>query len=210
MNAPNVERVFGPSDVVAVPDVAGDHVLVLRSGSTPELAVTGGAGPRQAIAVAESSGIEAVLIARSTEDAVGRGRALAFASWLRHVRTRRGLAWCCVSAATRPEVDEDAFVRLPHLVATTDGTTVADVVIWEVLRTDRAERWLGRPLPARGFEDRLDGLLTLRRRARDGTLGPAAGRRLGRVLADRYLSIRLVYEHPDLFDDLTRETNGAE
>jgi len=197
MTGPARERCFTPGDVRPVAGVPGEHLVVLRAGGGPAGVLRRPA--RYAPAVARRPGIVAVTIAAAGADRTGTGLALAFAEHLRAVRARRGLGWACVTAATRPATGRPGLVRLPHLVAFA-GATVTDLVIWEVLTGERARAWLGRPLPGVSFEDRLDTLLRLRAAARRGGLPrTAAGRRLADLLTTRYLSIRLVYEHPGLF-----------
>jgi hypothetical protein len=117
----------------------------------------------------------------------------------------------CLTTALRP-ADLDAggrpLVRLPHLVATGSTSTgggVVDTVVWEVMTGQQAARWLGAAVPEQAacFEERLPGLLALRRQARTGDLPSShAGRALVSLLQERYLSIRLVYTHPALFYEL--------
>lgn len=112
----------------------------------------------------------------------------------------------CITAATAPDLpDPLGLVRVPHLLTIrhTAGW-LADTAVWEVMTRQQAIRWLGGPLPGlEAFEKALAQLLALRRRARAGEL-PATpdGEQLRRLLVDRYLSIRLIYRHPQLFSAL--------
>jgi len=71
-----------------------------------------------------------------------------------------------------------------------------------------AEHWLGQPLPDQAlFEQYLPLLLRLRKLRRDGAwpdtpLHHEIAERLG---ADRYLSIRFVYQQHTLFEQLIAE-----
>jgi hypothetical protein len=144
-------------------------------------------------------------VALRTGDA-GAGIALAFAEHLDAVRRSRGQPSSgCVTAWTAPEVGAGR-VRLPHLVTVRETPDrLRDAVVWEAMELDRARDWLGGELPdQRFFEDRLEALLELRRRARVGALpGTSAGRRLEALLeGGRKLSILLVYRNAELFREL--------
>jgi hypothetical protein len=99
------------------------------------------------------------------------------------------------------------MVRLPHLLTVCDGSgSLADAVVWEVMTRAQACAWLGSPLPCQSFfEQHLAALLHLRVMVRTGHL-PASGdgQHLRKLITERYLSIRLVYRHPELFAALIR------
>jgi hypothetical protein len=119
----------------------------------------------------------------------------------------------CVTSATTPKLASmPGLVRLPHLLTVRDGTgALSDAVVWEVMTVMQAARWLGGPLPPqRLIENQLPALLQLRLLARTGRL-PASddGQRLAKLLIGRYLSIRLVCQHPVLFDALTRSAGTS-
>ncbi|WP_239309755.1 MULTISPECIES: hypothetical protein [unclassified Frankia] len=106
----------------------------------------------------------------------------------------------CLTSAVRPTPPPDA-VRIPHLAAIDQGDQTADTVVWELMTRDNAGVWLGGMLPDQGFfEAHLSLLLALRAAVR-AHCAPAgeAGRRLTTLLRHRYLSIRLVYQHPEVF-----------
>ncbi|MFH0246115.1 hypothetical protein ACGRHY_27700 [Streptomyces sp. HK10] len=136
------------------------------------------------------------------------GLALAFADHLTACRNGRPVGPC--SPGLVPPPVPDKAVRLPHLVwaARPPHGHETATVVWELLPRLAAEQWLGAPLPDQAFfEERLTGLLHLKQRARFG-LPPdvPAWRPLADLLAGgRYLSIRLVYQHPGLFHDLLTE-----
>jgi hypothetical protein len=113
----------------------------------------------------------------------------------------------CATAAGMPELPRSGrLVRLPHLLTVQDGSgDLRDEVVWEVMTTAQARRWLGGPLPDQAlFEQRLPALRYLRRLARTRSWPDTAnGRRLRELLAEQYLSIRLVYRYPALFTALT-------
>ncbi|MGH3886048.1 MAG: hypothetical protein ACRDSZ_05640 [Pseudonocardiaceae bacterium] len=82
------------------------------------------------------------------------------------------------------------------------------------MTAEQALCWLGGPLPEDKrlhIEQKLTGLRALRSQARGGRLpGTDAGRRLADWLTNRYLSIRMVYQHIDLFLGLLEtETPGG-
>jgi hypothetical protein len=135
--------------------------------------------------------------------------ALAFATYLdgrRHLDPRPVRP--CVTSAGAPDVAlASGLVRLPHLVTLLDSSGgLSDDVVWEVMTLTQAGRWLGGPIPGQTlFEKQLPALLQLRSLIRTGKL-PAneLGSCLRELLAGRYLSIRMVYQHPDLFTALIR------
>ncbi len=126
------------------------------------------------------------------------------------------------TSISRPEV-EPGEIRIPHLV-TAAGTLAAvlsgqhiasshvmDIVIWEVMHQDQLFDWLGSALPDQTFaESNLLDLLILKGASRSGQLPQTtAGDVLREILArGRYLAIRLVYRHDDLFRNLVREINS--
>lgn len=111
----------------------------------------------------------------------------------------------CVISRDPPHLLTDTQVRLPHLIAyRLLSGSIEDRTVWEVMAAERALCWLGGPLPEKDkrllIERKLTGLLALRSQARAGRLPDTeAGRRLANWLINRYLSIRMVYQHIDLF-----------
>ncbi|WP_433281690.1 hypothetical protein [Micromonospora sp. CA-244673] len=111
----------------------------------------------------------------------------------------------CVTAITAPTLPpRGRLVRLPHLLTVRRNGRLFDAAVWEVMREEQARGWLGGKLPdTRAFEDRLPRLLRLRQLARAGQLPPSPEtERLTSLLATRYMSIRMVYRHPELFNAL--------
>ncbi|MFF5085482.1 hypothetical protein ACFY36_51300 [Actinoplanes sp. NPDC000266] len=108
-----------------------------------------------------------------------------------------------ITAVRVPKVPA-GLVRLPHVVLTIDEHgNHKDVVVWELLTTHTASRWLGTPLPDLPVEQHLPALMGLRAAIRSGVLPDShAGQRLGDLLTRRHLSTRLVLQHPDLFTEL--------
>lgn len=85
--------------------------------------------------------------------------------------------------------------------------SIEDRTVWEVMAAEKALCWLGGLLPEKDkrllIEQKLTRLLALRSQARTERLPDTeAGRRLADWLTNRYLSIRMVYQHIDLFLDL--------
>lgn len=111
----------------------------------------------------------------------------------------------CVTSRYPPHLSSGQLVRLPHLIAhRLLSGSIEDLTVWEVMVAERARCWLGGPMPGEDklllIEQKLPGLLALRRQARAGRLpNTEAGRRLANCLTSRYLSIRMVYQHIDLF-----------
>lgn len=132
--------------------------------------------------------------------------ALAFALHL-DVRRRRDPdpVRPCVISRCPPHLPSDTLVRLPHLIAhRLPSGAIEDLAVWEVMAAEKALCWLGGPLPEKDkhllIEQKLTGLLALRSQARTGRLPDTeAGRRLADWLTNRYLSIRMVFQHIDLF-----------
>lgn len=114
----------------------------------------------------------------------------------------------CVTSAKAPDVTAaPGLVRLPHLVTLFDTARgLFDAVVWEVMTLAQAGQWLGGPIPDQElFEQQLPALLHLRFLIRVGRLPESdVGQRLRGLLAGRYLSIRMVYQHPALFAALIR------
>jgi hypothetical protein len=135
--------------------------------------------------------------------------ALAFALHL-DVRRRRDPdpVRPCVISRCPPHLPSGTLVRLPHLIAhRLFSGSIEDLTVWEVMAAEKALCWLGGPLPEKDkcllIEQKLTGLLALRSQARAGQLPDTeAGRRLADRLTNRYLSIRMVYQHIDLFLNL--------
>lgn len=111
----------------------------------------------------------------------------------------------CVISRCPPHLPSNTLVRLPHLIAhRLQSGSIEDLTVWEVMAAEKALCWLGRPLPETDkrllIEQKLTGLLALRSQARAGRLpDTGAGRLLADWLTNRYLSIRMVYQHIDLF-----------
>ncbi len=115
----------------------------------------------------------------------------------------------CVISVFPPYLPGRHLVRVPHLIAVRPWwcRTIEDHALWEVMTADDARAWLGGPLPEQEkrllIEQKLPGLLALRSHARAGRLPRSdAGRRVAELLTRRYLSIRMVYQHLELFLDL--------
>ncbi len=212
------ERLFTLGDLHPVPPGPARGLLVATTPTGPrrggpEIWHTGGPGDLATAALALASRRHVAAVAFHPHPG-GHPAALRlplrFALHLAAVRDLLPDQHAPVTVAERPPVGGD-LVRVPHLLAFRWFHQVLDLVVWEVVTRTGAQGWLGGPLPDQAlFERRLPALLTLRRRSRQRALPDSrAGRRLEALLADRYLSIRLVYEHPDLFADLTADWNGA-
>jgi hypothetical protein len=132
--------------------------------------------------------------------------ALAFALHL-DVRRRRDPdpVRPCVISCCPPHLPSNILVRLPHLIAhRLLSGSIEDLSVWEVMAAENALGWLGGPLPEKEkrllIERKLTRLLALRSQARAGRLPDTeAGRRLADWMTNRYLSIRIVYQHIDQF-----------
>lgn len=213
MIGPAGERWFTDQDLVTLPP--WPHAGIVYSTHTDDvvrhqLADAGnsdGAGPgrlvEEAMRLAVTGKASAIAMVSGGRTAGSTDLALPFSRHLRDVRARRGLLGTWITAADRPETDERVVVRVPHLVARFSNGVVTDSVVWEVLDAAAARRWLTDAVPEASFEEQLPALLRLRRAAREHRL-PAtpAGAALGILLAQRYLSILLVYRHPRLFAEL--------
>jgi len=136
--------------------------------------------------------------------------ALAFAI---HLNTRRredpDPVRPCLTSAGKPDLASvPDLVRVPHLVTLVAETPggLSDHVLWEVMTRSQASRWLGGPIPNQAlFEQGLPSLLQLRQLIRTGRVpGGHLGQCLREVLAERYMSIRVVYQHSELFAELIR------
>ncbi|MFD8560639.1 hypothetical protein ACFV1N_25480 [Streptosporangium canum] len=156
---------------------------------------------RMALAVARRSWVRAAAIVPSGAAPAQAGLALAFAEHLHQLRSRH-LPGACVTSPLAPTLPQAALCRIPHLV-TVQGPDAAwqDAVVWEVMSPERFRQWFHRdPAGLEAIEARLPQLVALRRLARNGALPDSpAGRALAELLCTRYLSIRLVLEHPELF-----------
>jgi hypothetical protein len=190
-----------PGPVGALPGVVDE-----RAGSTVAFVPHEGCLATAAMAATRMAGTVAVAL-HTGDTTDGTFLALTFAV---HLHTRRGHdprpVRPCATTAVTPQL-VGGVVRLPHLTVIERDSTLTDTVIWEVMEARRAHDWLGADLPDQAFfEDHLPELLTLRRRIRAGTLPASpAGVELARLLTDRYLSLRLVYQHPTLFRALLDE-----
>ncbi len=127
----------------------------------------------------------------------------AFGKYLAAYRAdRSGVEVDCDITINPPEV-APGHVRLPHLVAYTDGEQVQDHIMWEVMPRQRAEQWLGNPLPDQTLvESRLPSLLALRQGLREQTLVDTKYDELKARLVGRYVSILFVYQNIDVFKQL--------
>ncbi|MEU7906381.1 hypothetical protein [Actinoplanes sp. NPDC049118] len=163
-----------------------------------------------AIRLAVRPGVRTVTVVAGAADDSRCGLASAFAVHLAEVRAATFLDGVWITAVDRPGL-RPGWVRLPHLVTTTTGGDLDDAVVWELMPAALVPRWLGAPLPDQAFvEAHLDALLALRRAARNGHLpATAEGRHLASLLRDRYLSLRLVYQHPHLFTALLPAFEGS-
>ncbi|WP_322768846.1 hypothetical protein [Frankia sp. Cr1] len=133
-----------------------------------------------------------------------------FALHLSALRSRSQATGPYLTSSAPPSPSPDA-VRIPHLVALQHNQHLGDTVVWELMTRGDAYLWLGGPLPDQAyFERHLPGLVALRAAARAHQLpaGPP-GKQLTRLLAHRYLSIRLVYQHPYLFRRLLADSRGT-
>src|SRR5215472_12560304 len=175
---------------------SGQQVLVHVPVPHGSLAAAGIAAVRSGRAV----GV-AILIGDSADPA---RLALAFAAHLDACRRHdpHPVRPCATSTSEPDMASVPDLLRLPHLVTLFDHARgLSDVVVWEVMTLRQAGQWLGCPVPDQAlFEQQLPALLRLRFLIRAGML-PAndLSQRLRDLLAGRYMSIRLVYQHPALF-----------
>jgi hypothetical protein len=226
---PDAERVFGLGELGPRLGVLPRGLLIRHASHPPAVNWPAGRGRRVAagseqhvvhVAVPRGSlaagGLAAVRRGGAAGAAIHEGGdadparlALEFASYL-DVRRRldpRPVRPCVTSAHPPDVASSPGLVRLPHLVTMFDGAQgLSDVVVWEVMTLMQVGRWLGGPIPDQAlFEQQLPALLQLRFLIRAGRL-PAndLGQRLRELLTGRYLSIRMVYQHPVLFSALIR------
>lgn len=192
--------------VVVDPDAPipwADGLLARDGGGLVVWAATGAEPEQEGLAVLARPGVRAVALASGRTDPRRVGLALDVALHLAASREQGPAAGACLTSWSPPSPPLEV-VRIPHLVTVgnTGGTT--DAVVWELASVVVAQQWLGRPLPEQSFfEAHLETLLRLRAAARRGQLpGTAVTAGLAELLPDRNLSIRRVYEHPDLFRSL--------
>jgi len=213
------ERVFGSADYDAVTPSLYTRLLTTGDGPpTPDARLAGtttcggplwsthvtAAGLGSAAAqLAGHAGVNTVTLAPALTPPPQLGLASAFATHLSAERARQHLTGTWITSSARPD-PLPGFVRLPHLLTVTTVPTSQDTVVWELMAHAAIPAWLDGPLPEPLFaEIHHDALLRLRAAARHGHLPETAeGRQLGRLLRDRYLSLRLVYQHPHLFTTL--------
>lgn len=165
-----------------------------------------------AVAVAVQQGIRAVCLAGKGADPGAVQIGLDFALHLRSLRGPFGGRTRAFTVSPAPPAPLPGVVRLPHLIAVNHDHQLHDEVMWELLPTYLVPQWLGRPLPDLVITDtHIAALMRLRGLARYGQLPTTpAGRALAGLLRDRYLSIKLVYQHPDLFRTLIADLEGRE
>ncbi len=198
-----------PYDGVAVvvspgaPIAWADSLLARDNGQLVVWAGTGVEAERQGLSLLRQPGVRAAVLSSARSDPRRVGLALDVALYLTGDREDTAAAGPCLTSWTPPEPPVDS-VRIPHLVTAAYPGGVTDVVVWELAPIDVAQRWLGGPLPDQAFfESRLETLLRLRSAARRGQLpSTAVAAGLADLLPDRDLSIRHVYEHPELFRSL--------
>ncbi|MFI9591180.1 hypothetical protein [Nonomuraea sp. NPDC052265] len=163
------------------------------------------AAVRIALVVSRRSWLDAVTVVPAGVALAEAGLALAFGEHLYEVRCRRGMRRACVTSPVKPPLPRGGLCRLPHL-ATVQGPDGVwrDVAVWEVMPADRFRSWLGRDsVDLRTIEEWLPTLLALRGAVRAGALPDTpTARALQELLTTRYMSIRLVLEHPNLFASL--------
>lgn len=201
---PQGERYFTAADVGGIfdPGVVTSSVhrrRVWYGERDPAAAV------RIALVVSRRSWLDAVTVVPAGAALAEAGLALAFGEHLHGVRGRRGMRGACVTSPTKPPLPRGGLCRLPHLVTVQGPDRVwRDVAVWEVMPADRFRSWLGRDsIDLRTVEEWLSTLLALRGAVRAGTLpDTGAVRALQELLTTRYMSIRLVLEHPNLFASL--------
>lgn len=201
----------GPPGLIAV---ASAQAMYSVPSSTPVAA----AGESQLVYVEASGSVEAlalqIVATESCEAAVlhwggafaSASLPLAFAMHLRALRVELGIrVQRCITSAIAPSPPDANSIRVPHLVAATDGQRISDTTVWELMPTAAARDWFGRPLPERldWIEKHLARLMHIRALVRDGQL-PQLGRlaELPARLAGGYLSIRFVLHHADFFEAL--------
>lgn len=146
-------------------------------------------------------------IANSPDGDVEEKLARVFSEHLSAHRAAHNIVAPVGSITHSPPVLKRGTVRLPHLVAFSDEEGVRDVVLWECLPQNAAESWLGSKLPDQELvEQHLPDLLELRKRARQNTLDPTIHMELIARLVGRYISVRFVYQHLTLFQDIWDNT----
>lgn len=180
-----------------------DSLLARADGQLVVWTGTGVDAERQGLALLRQPGVQAAVLSTARSDPRRVGLALEVGLHLAGTREDTPAAGPCLTSWSPPEPPVDS-VRIPHLVTAAYPGGVTDVVVWELAPIDVAQRWLGGPLPDLAFfESRLETLLRLRTAARRGQLpSTAVTAGLADLLPDRDLSIRHVYEHPELFRNL--------
>lgn len=191
----------------------GGRQPALVAGRLPGGAVWWTPCPRQAVVrqalAASADGAVEVCPHGAGDGATGLG--LALARHLARHRARHGGGAVGPCSLTPPEPLPQT-VRLPHLVRVCGCGRASDRVVWETLAVTDADAWLGRPLHRTDldyFARHLPALLVLKHRSRTpcGLQKTPQQWELSRLLAHqgRYVSIRLVLQHPDLFRVLTAQ-----
>jgi hypothetical protein len=192
--------------VVVNPDAPiawADGLLARETGRLVVWAATNVDPEQHGLALLPRPGVRAAALASGRTDPRRIGLALEVAGHLAATRAGSPAAGACLTSWSAPTPPPEV-VRIPHLVTVGNSGGATDAVVWELAPLDLAQLWLGRPLPELPFfEAHLEELLRLRGAARRGHLpGTAVTAGLAELLPDRDLSIRHVYQHPDLFRSL--------
>jgi len=146
----------------------------------------------------------------SGERSGNAGLGLALAEHLAQQRGPHAFVGPCSLA--RPAAPQGT-VCLPHLVAAGTSTGARCLPVWEILTVCEAHTWLGQAVSVPDlefFEQHLPQLLALKHHSpTPRTWQPTPARQqLSHLLhdEDRYVSIRLVLQHADLFRTLIAES----
>lgn len=162
-------------------------------------AATGSELETAGLALLRRPGVRAVTMTRARSCPRRLKLALELAAHL--ADTRDGQA--ALTSFPRPAQPPGA-VRIPHLLSVGFNGGTTDAVVWEVASVELARQWLGGQFPDQAFfEAHLDALLRLRAAARQGRI-PTAAAPLTDLLHEQVLSIRLVYQHADRFQEVLR------
>ncbi len=197
-------RTAGASLSAAPPNPPQDSASAwLPAGSAGSASLVG-----VALRVARIPSVLSVVVPATPAGVVDARLARAFGEHLATIRPRPPATGAITSPQPIPLPEHPAgLVCLPHLLTADPGDgRLLDLVVWEATTTATlaALGWPPVPDDLDAWTRRLPGLLAVRHAARGRQLPPTPETHaLDGLLEHRYLSFRLVLEHPRLFVRLT-------
>jgi hypothetical protein len=203
------EKYFGLSDCIELAAHEGPGLFIEGSESIEWKSTGVGAAEKAAMVLRSDSQLLALSVVDTRPSNDMDGLAVTFSRHLRETRSMRNgiIVPACVTSITPPHPPKEC-VRIPHLVTTEFSPKLTDTVIWEIQTAAEAEEWLGAPLIGQEFvEENLEKIINVRQVFRNGKI---AGTDLEKELQNhlskgRYLSVLLVFQHLNLFEDMLKE-----